>query len=120
MVAEHTNNKLMESMSNGEVADVFSELNSFVEALTISNEEIKMKEKLIVDLMAEVISKETLAKLVMIWGRRSRLRLRFWIRCLGWIRRLIGEGKRKIDRRQHWKFKKKTFSHWLIVFHADR
>ncbi|CAN1829245.1 WEB family protein At5g16730, chloroplastic [Linum perenne] len=52
-------------MSNGKVADVFSELNSAVEALTISSEEIKMKEKLIEDLTAEVmVSKETLAKLV--------------------------------------------------------
>ncbi|CAN1130212.1 hypothetical protein LINPERPRIM_LOCUS13099 [Linum perenne] len=65
MVAEHSNNRLMESMSNGKVADVFSELISVVEALTISSEEIKMKEKLIEDLTAEVmISKETLAKLV--------------------------------------------------------
>ncbi|CAI0422162.1 unnamed protein product [Linum tenue] len=65
MVAEHANNRLTESMTTGRVADVFSELNHAVEALTISSEDLKIKEKMIQSLTAEVVnSKESQAKLV--------------------------------------------------------
>ncbi|KAF2283939.1 hypothetical protein GH714_017505 [Hevea brasiliensis] len=52
--AYEANGKLTEAMSNRKVADVFSELNSAMESLSKSNEELKIKDKAIASLKAEL------------------------------------------------------------------
>ncbi|KAB5556476.1 hypothetical protein DKX38_007385 [Salix brachista] len=53
-VADESNASLKEAMSNGKVADIFVELNSVVESLSKSNQELKAKEMAITSLKAEV------------------------------------------------------------------
>jgi hypothetical protein len=53
-VADESNSRLKEAMSNGKVADIFVELNSVVESLSKSNQELKIKEMAITSLKAEV------------------------------------------------------------------
>ncbi|KAJ6397897.1 hypothetical protein OIU77_018831 [Salix suchowensis] len=53
-VADESNASLKEAMSNGKVADIFVELNSVVESLSKSNQELKAKEMAIKSLKAEV------------------------------------------------------------------
>ncbi|EEF30708.1 CAP-Gly domain-containing linker protein 1 [Ricinus communis] len=52
--ADEGNGKLTEAMSNGKVAGVFSELNSAIDSLLNSNEELKIKELAIKSLKAEL------------------------------------------------------------------
>ncbi|KAJ6775076.1 SYNAPTONEMAL COMPLEX PROTEIN-RELATED [Salix purpurea] len=53
-VADESNASLKEAMSNGKVADIFVELNSVVESLSKSNQELKAKEMALTSLKAEV------------------------------------------------------------------
>ncbi|KAJ6413642.1 hypothetical protein OIU84_006445 [Salix udensis] len=53
-VADESNASLKEAMSNGKVADIFVELNSVVESLSKSNQELKAKEMAVTSLKAEV------------------------------------------------------------------
>ncbi|XP_011031066.1 PREDICTED: myosin-3-like [Populus euphratica] len=53
-VADESNSRLKEAMSNGKVADIFVELNSVVESLSKSKQELKIKELAITSLKAEV------------------------------------------------------------------
>ncbi|KAL3591555.1 hypothetical protein D5086_010195 [Populus alba] len=53
-VADESNSRLKEAMSNGKVADIFVELNSVVESLSKSNQELKIKDMAITSLKAEV------------------------------------------------------------------
>lgn len=64
-MADETNTRLTEAMSNGKVADVFTELNSVTESLSKSNQKLKTKEKAIASLKVELEKVEELeAKLV--------------------------------------------------------
>ncbi|XP_011023084.1 PREDICTED: putative WEB family protein At1g65010, chloroplastic [Populus euphratica] len=54
MVADESNAMLEEAMSNGKTADVFTELNSVMESLSKSKQELKIKEKTITSLKVEV------------------------------------------------------------------
>ncbi|CAK7354590.1 unnamed protein product [Dovyalis caffra] len=64
-LADESNARLKEATSNGKAADVFTELNSVVESLSKSNQELKIKEMAITSLKAEVGKlREVEAKLV--------------------------------------------------------
>jgi len=54
MVADESNAMLEEAMSNGKTADVFTELNSVMESLSKSKQELKIKEMTITSLKVEV------------------------------------------------------------------